>query len=130
MALRLGNIIFESLHGKTQYAAGFQTCAGQLKKPIRIKTVDLEGFGCTTRIEGYQRILPVPLAFLMPFLVAAPASLLSEMVFRLFGHLFLFQRLKIKVFSVIISAVLWAFFVPAFWNIQLSLYPLDYEIFL
>ncbi len=88
----------------------------------------LNRLGCTTRIAGYQSILSVPLAFLIPVLTAVSGSLLSELVFRLFGNMFIYRHLKIKVVAVIITAALWSFFVPAFWGIHVSLYPMNYEI--
>lgn len=90
--------------------------------------ISLKGFGCTTTIGGYQGILTVPLPFLIPVLVAISGSLLAEMVFRLFGNLFVYRHLRVKSFSVIVSAAIWSFYVPGFWGIQASLYPLDFEI--
>ncbi len=88
----------------------------------------LELFGCTTRISGYQNVFPISLSFLIPILAALSGSLLSELVFRLFGNLVIYKNLKIKAFAVIISAALWAFFVPTFWEINVSLYPMNFEI--
>ena len=106
------------------YCAGFYT----LGLIAILFYIALEVFGCTTRITGYQNILPVSYPFFIPVLVAITGSLLSELVFRLFGNFILYKYLKAKIFAVIISAALWAFFVPTFWEINVSLYPIDYEM--
>jgi len=83
--------------------------------------------GSTTGLGGYSSILPASLPFLLPVLSAITAAILGEMIFRLFGNLYLFRILKIKWLSVIICAAFWAFYVPAFWNIFISIHPWYYE---
>lgn len=90
--------------------------------------VFLHFLNCTTGFGGYYRILPLPLPFLLPVLSAIAAGLLGEMIFRLFGNLFLYKYLKMKWLSVIISAAFWAFYVPAFWGMYVSISPWPLEI--
>ena len=88
----------------------------------------LRFFGCTTQLGGYQPILAVSVPFVMPLLFAVSGSLLAEMVFRLFLNVFAQHHLKIKALAVVISAAFWAFYVPGFWGINVSLYPLHFEL--
>jgi len=90
--------------------------------------VALTFFKCTTTIGGYSGILALPLPFFMPVFIGVSGSLLSEMIFRLFGNLLIYKHLNVKWISVVITALFWAFFVPGFWGITLSLYPLLYEV--
>ena len=90
--------------------------------------VSLKHLGCTTRIPAYQAVLNVPLPFLIPVLGGISGGLLGEMIFRLFGQFVVYKTLRIKMFAAMISAAFWAFAVPSFWGVRLSLYPIDFEI--
>jgi len=84
--------------------------------------------GCQTTIEGYHGIIDVPFSFLIPFLVALAGSILGELMFRLFSNMALYQFIKSKIVAVLLSSVLWAFYVPMFWSPNVSLLPYYYEI--
>jgi hypothetical protein len=90
--------------------------------------VGLNYFNCTTNINGYETVVPVTFNFLIPVIIASSGSILSEMVFRLFGNLVLFRYLKSKLLAVLISAAVWSFYVPGFWGLQISIYPITYEL--
>ncbi|UCH92812.1 MAG: PP2C family protein-serine/threonine phosphatase [Candidatus Aminicenantes bacterium] len=63
------------------------------------------------------RIMTSPLPFLVPFLSALSFSLLSEVVFRLFGNFLLFKYLKSKWAAIFVSSIAWTVFVIAYWGL-------------
>jgi|GEM_PF-496159 len=65
--------------------------------------------------------------FLVPFLAAMSYSLLSELVFRLFGNLLLYKYLKSKWGSIFVSSVFWTFYAIILWGINLSISPMVLE---
>lgn len=90
--------------------------------------ISLRFLGCTTRISGYQNVCPLFLSPMSPLLTAISGSLLGEMVFRLFGNLFVHRHLHLKFLAVILTAVFWAFYAPGFWGIRISLFPVEFEL--
>lgn len=88
------------------------------------QTVAIEAGGAVTPIGGFQTLLPSPLPLLLPVLVALWAALLGELVFRLFGNLWLKQRLGKKGLAVVVTALFWTFYAPGFWDLHLGLYPM------
>lgn len=91
-------------------------------------TVALHYLNCTTRIENHRYVMTTTVPFLIPLVVAISAALMSELGFRFFGNFFFYKHLKVKAFAVIVTAALWAFYVPSFWPVHLTLFPLNYEI--
>ncbi len=90
----------------------------------------IQKLNCLTFISGYDGSLPVLVPFLIPIFVAISSSLLSEVVFRLAGNLLIYKYLKSKLFSVIVSSIIWVFFTFAFWNPNIVIYPIYYEMVL
>jgi sigma-B regulation protein RsbU (phosphoserine phosphatase) len=74
-----------------------------------------------------NRIASSVLPFLVPFLAALSCSLLSELVFRLFGNLFLYKYLKSKWGSIMVSSVFWTFYAITLWGINISTSPMVLE---
>jgi phosphoserine phosphatase RsbU/P len=62
--------------------------------------------------------------FLVPFLAAVSSSFLSELVFRFFGNLYLYRRLKSKWGSIFISSLVWTVFSLTFWGIYITFAPI------
>jgi len=81
-----------------------------------------------TGITGYHGLITSSCPLFIPPLAAVTGSLLAEIIFRLFTNLSFFQFLKNRILSVLLSAVLWAFFVPSFWNINLDVYPIFHAL--
>lgn len=58
-------------------------------------------------------------SFLIPVLSAISGSLLGEMIFRLFGNLYLSERLKNRWVPALLSSAVWAVFALVFWDFSL-----------
>jgi hypothetical protein len=82
----------------------------------------------SVNVSGYSSVVSVPVPCLIPLMVAVTGSILSEMLFRLFGNLFLLRTLKRRWLAGVFSAGLWSLYVPGFWGLQISLYPMTYEL--
>lgn len=73
------------------------------------------------------RILSSTVPFLVPLLAAISYSLLSELVFRLFGNFFLYKYLKKKWISICISSIFWTVYAISFWGVRINLSPMYFE---
>ena len=82
--------------------------------------------GGTVHIGGYSDVLSPRFGFLMPVLYAASSSLLAELIFRLFGNLYLFNILKRrnKWLPAVITSVFWAVFSFIFWDFNIAISPI------
>ncbi|MCP5051850.1 MAG: PP2C family protein-serine/threonine phosphatase, partial [bacterium] len=75
-------------------------------------------------IDGISyRVTSTFLPFLVPPLYAISSALLSEMVFRLFGNLFLYKYLKRRWLTLLASAVPWTLYSYGFWGLTVSITP-------
>ncbi len=72
---------------------------------------------------GYNDVLTAPLGFLVPLLTAISASLLMELVYRLFGNLYLYKLLGRKWVAALVASGLWAIDAAVFWDINLNVSP-------
>ncbi len=59
-----------------------------------------------------------------PFLNAVSAALLGELLFRLFGNLYLERKTGLRWLATLISSVIWAVFATIFWRIQFFVEPI------
>ena len=119
---------FFTLHGAVSIFRGI--CFGLLNLGLMggLFWLAIHKLGCQTTIEGYHAIIDIPFSFIIPFLVALSGAILAEMIFRLFSNMAVYQFIKSRIVAVIVSSVLWAFYVPLFWSPHITLLPYYYEI--
>ncbi len=106
------------------YLAGFTILGGL----AGLTWIAVHVFGATTDIDGYQMVVPAYLSFLLPVLIALSTGLLSELVFRLFGNLYLLKYLRKKWLAAIVVSMFWTGFAVSFWGVNVSLTPLVYSL--
>ncbi|MGD2091465.1 MAG: PP2C family protein-serine/threonine phosphatase [Candidatus Aminicenantes bacterium] len=94
---------------------------------IALLTISLVGLFKGTIENIDYRIASSALPFLVPFLAAMSSSLLSELVFRLFGNLLLYKYLKSKWGSIFVTSIFWTFYAIILWGINLSISPMVLE---
>lgn len=78
----------------------------------------------TVHLGGYRDVIAIPAGFIAPALSAASVSLLSELVYRLFGNLYLYKLLKRKWAAIIIASFFWELYAIWFWDINLHFSPI------
>ncbi|MCP4215263.1 MAG: PP2C family protein-serine/threonine phosphatase [bacterium] len=83
--------------------------------------------GAKIAIGGYTGLMAASLPVMVPLLSALSTGVLSELVFRLFGNLFLYKYLRSKWVGLFISSGLWTLFAISSWGVQFSLYPMIWE---
>lgn len=77
----------------------------------------------TVSLGGYDEVLASPLGFLVPLLSAISISLLMELIYRLFGNLYLYKLFGKKWLAALITSALWAIDAALFWDINLNFSP-------
>lgn len=76
--------------------------------------------GDVPRLSGFDDVLVPPLGYLVPFLSAASGALLSELVFRLFGVLYLSSLVRRFWLAGLLSTIVWSFYSFAFWDANIN----------
>jgi hypothetical protein len=84
----------------------------------------------TVYLGGYREVMAVPLGFLVPALAAGSGSLLSELVYRPFGNLYLYKLSKRKWIAILVSSFFWELYAIWFWDINLRFSPIYLNLLL
>ncbi|HHS12802.1 MAG TPA: hypothetical protein ENN03_03420 [bacterium] len=90
--------------------------------------IGLEVFSGRLIVDGFSTLLPVQGAFLLPFVIALPNSLMAELVFRLFGNLYLRQRIRFYFLTAVLTSAAFAVYSLAFWGLAVSLSPMGLNL--
>jgi len=113
-----------NLHFAVSVACGYLTGFIGLGLLFLSGWITIKFTGGTNNLTFYQDVLPVYAPFATPFIVGIYYSLLGELMFRLFGNLYLTRLLKNKWIAGLISALLWAAFSQVFWGMNFFIEPL------
>ena len=76
--------------------------------------------GDQANLVGFQAALSNPFSFVLPAATAASSSLLGELIFRLFGNLYVFNLSRKKWLAILVSSFVWVSYVLIFWDLTLS----------
>ncbi len=77
-------------------------------------------FGDQVNLSGFSDMLSNPFAFLLPAVMAASSSLMGELIFRLFGNLYFFEKFKNKWMAMIVSSLVWIVYAMIYWELSIS----------
>ncbi len=81
----------------------------------------------TTNISGYITTIDLYLPFLAPGLAALTSALMSEIPFRLFANVLIFQKTGLRSLAVVLSALLFTATGPTFIAFSWTLTPIYLE---
>ena len=81
---------------------------------------NLNVLGDQANLSGFQNALSNSFSFLLPAVSAASSSLLAELIFRLFGNLYLFKIFGKKWIAIVLSSLIWVSYALVFWDLTIS----------